>query len=370
MRLKGGQRFAVVASVLALLACAPASAGAVTFGADLGNAPNATLTCNQGVPPLFITGVGSPSCLWFSISPTPYAPASGNVTAVHVRVGAVTGPMQVVVMRSLYQNKAGDPGHPYFACCFVERYGAAFTPQANTVTTVATNLPMTEEPTPGPEDFTTNAAGDFIALSVLAPNVPIPVFVDNANADSGFYPAPTEASFTAPSPNPLFPSTNLVGEGTGQVLLNADFEAAGGGAPTGGGGNPAPAPAPAPPAPPAPAFPAITLPKLTIPVKNGTATVPIQCLLVNCTGVLNLQSGQLAGAASVASKRRAKKPKLISYGTAGFSLKAGTTGKVKVKLNAAGRKLVKAHKQVKVWANVRFTTGAGKAKSTRVTLKR
>jgi hypothetical protein len=342
----------------------------VTFGANLSNAPNATLTCGQGVPPLFVTGVGSPSCLWFSASPTPYAPATGTVTAVHVRIGAVTGPMQVVVMRSLYQNKAGDPGHPYFACCFVERYGPAFTPLANTVTTVATSLPMTEEPTPGPEDFTTNAAGDFLALSVHAPNVPIPVFVDNANADSGFYPAPTEASFSAPSSNPLFPSTNLVGEGTGQVLLSADFEAGGGGG-TGGGTPPAPGGGPAPaPAPGAAVLPAITLPKLTIPVKNGTAAVPIQCLVVDCTGVLTLQSGQPAGAAQVASKRKAKKPKLIGYGTAGFSLKAGTTGKVKVKLNAAGRKLVRAHKQVKVWANVRFTAGGGKAKSTRVTLKR
>lgn len=367
MRLNGGQRFAVAACVLALLAGAPASAGAVTFGADLSNAPNATLTCGQGVPPLFITGVGSPSCLWFSASPTPYAPASGTVTAVHVRVGAVTGPMQVVVMRSLYQNKAGDPGHPYFACCFVERYGPVFTPDANTTTTVATSLPMTEEPTPGPEDFTTNAAGDFLALSVLAPNVPIPVFVENNNADSGFYPAPTEQSFPAPSPNPLFPSTNLVGNGTGQVLLSADFEAGGGGAP--GGGAPAPgggAP-PAPAAKPAPvAIPSIALPKLTIPVRNNTATVPIQCLVLDCTGVLNLQSAQPAGAAG----KKAKKPKVVGYGTASFSLKAGASGKVKVKLNTAGRKLMKAHKQAKVWANVRFTSGAGKAKSTRVTLKR
>lgn len=359
----------MVASVLALIACAPAFAGAATFGANLGNAPNATLTCSQGVPPLFITGVGSQSCLWFSISPTPYAPATGTVTAVHVRVGAVTGPMQVVVMRSLYQNKAGDPGHPYFACCFVERYGPAFTPQLNTVTTVATSLPVTEEPTPGPEDFTTNAAGDFIALSVLAPNVPIPIFVDNANADSGFYPAPTEANFPAPSPNPLFPSTNLVGEGTGQVLLSADFEAGGGGgggtAPAAGGAAPGPSPVPAP-----PALPSIAFPKLTIPVKNGTATLPLQCLVVNCAGVLNLQNVQPPGGAGVASKKKAKKPKLVSYGAASFALKAGTTGKVKVKLNAAGRKLVKAHKQIKVWASVRFTAGGGRAKSTRVTLKR
>jgi beta-galactosidase/beta-glucuronidase len=117
-------------------------------------------------------------------------------------------------------------------------------------------------------------------------------------------------------------------------------------------------------------FPSIALPKLTIPVKGDTATVPVQCLVVNCAGVLNLQSMPLAGAASVARKHKTTKPKVVSYGTASFSLKAGATGKVKVKLDAAGRKLVKAHSKTKVWANVRFTTGAGKPKSTRVTLKR
>jgi hypothetical protein len=363
MRLTGGQRLAVVASALALIACVPTAAAAATFGADLNNAPNNPTTCGEGIFPYFSAPMGSPSCMYFSGAPGPssYAPASGTVTAVHVRVGAVTGPMQAVIMRSIYQNKAGDPGHPYFACCFVERYGPVFTPQANTVTTVATSLPVTEEPTPGPDDFSTTAAGDFIALSVLASNVPIPAFGDSRSGYSGYYPAPSEGSTPAPSPNPLTAATDGFGA---QVLISADLET-GGGAPAGGGAAPAPTPAPAQ----AP-LPSIAFPKLTIPVKNGTATVPIQCLVVNCAGVLNLQNAQPAGAAGVASKKKAKKPKLVSYGTTGFSLKAGTTGKIKVKLNAAGRKLVKAHKQIKVWANVRFTAGSGRAKSTRITLKR
>jgi len=167
VKLKGRAWTAAVGAALAVAAGAPASAGAATFGTDLSNSPNNTATCGQGYLGSY---VGSPSCMYFSGAPgpTPYAPASGTVTAVRVRVGPVTGPMQIVVLRSLYQNKAGDPGHPYFACCFVERYGPIFEPQANTVTTVQTNLPMTEEPTPGPNDFTTNAAGDFLALSVLA----------------------------------------------------------------------------------------------------------------------------------------------------------------------------------------------------------
>jgi hypothetical protein len=370
MRLTGGQRFAVVASALALAASAPAAAGAVTFGADLNNAPNSPTTCGEGIFPYFSAPMGSPSCMYYSGAPGPssYAPASGTITAVHVRVGAVTGPMQPVIMRSLYQNKAGDPGHPYFACCFVERYGPVFTPQANTVTTIAASLPVTEEPTPGPDDFSTTAAGDFLALSVLAPNVPIPAFGDSRSGYAGYYPAPSEDSTPAPSPNPLTAATDGFGA---QILVSADLDTdtgGGGGAAVPAPGGPAPAPNPTP----LPAgLASIAFPKLTIPVKHGTATLPIQCLVVDCAGVLSLQNVEQPGVgAGLASRKKAKKRKPVSYGTASFALKAGTTGKVKVKLNAAGRGLLKAHRQIKVWASIRFTAGGGRAKSTRVTLKR
>ncbi len=365
MQAKGGRRIATFAAVLAgfaALAFVPAGAGAVTFGTNLGQPATNTTTCGAGIPPLFFTGIGSPSCMYFSSAPgpTPYAPGTGTVTAVRVRVGNVTGPMQVVVMRSLYQNHAGDPGHPFFACCFVQSYGPIFTPQPNAVTEVPTNLPVTEEPTPPPEDTTTNAAGDFLALSVLASNVPIPMSIDNQTLDTGFYPAPTAGTVPAPSPNPLFGASFSAG----QVLLNAEFNAGGGGG--GGGGAVVPV---APTLRTAP-IPAVTLPRLTIPVNGNIATFPIQCLVADCSGLLNLQNAQQAGLARAAGKKRSKKPRIVSYGSVKFSLKAGKTGKVKVKLNAAGRKLFsRRHKQAKVWANVRFSSGGGRPKSTRVTLK-
>ncbi len=354
-----------VIGALAIAASIPAGAGAATFGADLSQAANNTTTCGAGIPSLFIPG--STSCMYFSGLPGPtfYAPASGTVTAVRVKVGPTTGPMQIVVMRSLYQNKAGDPGHPYFACCFVERYGPVFEPGPNAVTTVPTDLPMTEEPTPGPEDFTTNAAGDFLALSVLAPSVPFPMFIDNQSADSGFYPAPTPQSVSAPSPNPVFPSTDLP---AGQVLINADLSTnggGGGGGDGGGGGGVVPGAGGA-----RPVVPTLGLPRLTIPVRGNTATVPIQCLVVSCAGLLALQSAPQAGLGRAASGKKNKKPTVVSYGTARFSLKAGATGNIKVKLNPAGRQLLKAHKKVKVWANVRLSSGRGSGKSVHVTLKR
>src|SRR2546429_9941708 len=167
-------RIALLASTAALagLGLHAASAGAVTFGADLNAPANNTASCPN-------------TCTVFSGVPDPtfYAPASGTITTVRVKTGNFAqGPMQIVVMASLYQNNLGDPGHPYFACCFVERYGPTFTANPNGITQVPTSLPMVEQPTPAADDFTTNARGDFLALSVLAPNVPIP-----ANADGGSF---------------------------------------------------------------------------------------------------------------------------------------------------------------------------------------
>src|SRR5689334_11952049 len=151
----------------AVLACA-AIARALTFGADLTAVADNTGTCAL---------ISSSSCTFLSGAPGPafYAPLSGTVTTVRIKTGNFAqGPMQVLVMRSLYQNNAVDPGHPFFACCFVERYGPVFTPAPNAVTEVVTTLPMVEDPIPPPEDTVTNARGDFLALSVLAPDVPVP----------------------------------------------------------------------------------------------------------------------------------------------------------------------------------------------------
>ncbi|HEY4974051.1 MAG TPA: hypothetical protein VII41_10605 [Steroidobacteraceae bacterium] len=350
------------------------AAATVTFGTNLAQQPNAPLKCSEGVLNQFlgqfIFGPFSGDCMWSSIvvgsiAESLTAPASGTVTTVRVRIGAETGPMQVNVVRFLFRQ-TGDPAKPELACCFLEAYGPVFTPTPNAITTVATNLPVTVEATPPPNDTTTIAATDQLALASLNPGVQVPLFATKGGENDpsvlsyAWYPAPSAPGVPAPSPNPLGGFADMSGF---KVLMNADLD-------TGGGAPPGPAPAPAgptpPPAPPA-AIPAFVLPRLTVPVRGGMATVPIQCLVLDCSGLIALQSAQQAGAASAANKQA---PRIISYGTARFSLKAGTTGKVKVKLNAAGRRLVRSHRRATVWANVRFTSGAGSAKSARVTLKR
>ncbi len=351
-------------------------AGALTFGTDLNQAPNAPLSCGQGVLNQFL-GQFSPfgpfngTCTWSSVvvgsaAESLTAPASGTVTAVHVRAGATTGPMQIDVIRFLFRQ-TGDPAKPELACCFVQAYGPVFTPTPNAITTVQTSLPVKVDPTPSPADTSTIAATDQLALSSLDPTVQVPLFATAGGAADlnvlsyAWYPAPTSPAVPAPSPNPIAGFADLSGF---KVLMNADLDTGGGGGGAPGGGGPGGgAPAGDGGAP----VPAIALPTLTIPVRRGAAAVPIRCLVLDCTGLIALQS---ARPAKTASTKRAKAPKLISYGSARFSLKAGTTTKVKVKLSALGLKLVKAHSRSRVWANVRFSAGGGTPASVRLTLKR
>jgi hypothetical protein len=373
-----GTRIAVVCAVAAAGALAPSSAGALTFGTDLEQPANAApMLCGNGVLNQFLMefriGPFGGSCTWTSVvvgsaAESLTAPATGTVTAVRVKMGATTGPMQVLVVRYLF-SQSGNPGSPNLACCFVQAYGPVFTPAANAITTVPVNLPVTVEPTPPPSDLTDVAATDQLALSSLDPSVQVPLFATNAGqADLhvlsyAWYPAPTAPAVPAPSPNPIGGFADLTGF---KLLMNADFTPAG----SGGGGGPAPAPGGggAPPPVLAPPIPALGLPA-TLPVRGNTATIPLRCLLAACNGTLTLQNAQLAGLAR-AGATTAKKPRLLGYGSARFALAAGAAGKVKVTLNASGRKLLSGRRTAKVWANVRFTSGGGAPKSTRVTLKR
>ena len=339
-------------SVLALVAALSAAAlfapdaGAVTFGADLGAPVNNTVTCGSAF--------GTSSCTMYSGAPGPafYAPAGGTVTTVRVKTGDFAqGPMQIVVLRSLYQNHAGDPGHPYFACCFVEQYGPTFTPNRNGVTAVPTSLPMVEDPTPPPDDTTTNARGDFLALSVLAGNVPIPANIDNSSGYAFYAPAPNPQSTPAPSPNPIFATTDGFGS---HVMMNADLDTGGGGAGGGGGGGGAGGGG------------AGDVRPLTFPtggqLLGTTAAVPLACALATaCNGRVELSDGAVV--LRIAAKK-AKKPKV--YGSSSFSIPAGKTKSVKVKLNAAGRKRLGRHKSLSLTVTAKV---GSHTVSSRVTFK-
>jgi hypothetical protein len=288
-----------LALVLAI-ALQPAAVRAITFGSDLTGAADNTGTCSLLL---------SPSCLFYSGAPGPsfYAPVTGTVSRVRVKTGNVEqGPMQIVVMRSLFQNSP-TPGRPYFACCFVQQYGPIFTPPPNTVTEVQASLPMVVDPVPPPEDLVTNARGDFLALAVLDPNVPIPATFDGASVFSGYAPAPTPQTTPAPSPNPLVASANGAGY---HILMQADLD-------PGGGGD-----------------------ALPVAIATGgnligsTAAIPVTCVLTSaCRGVLRLTGLPVRSFTNASARAKA-------YGKKRFTIPAGATASVSVKLNAAGRRLL------------------------------
>jgi hypothetical protein len=351
----------------AALLSAPATASAVTFGADLNQPANNPITCADGWPnqlyplggyPFYNTG--NSSCMWTgsSAAQTLYAPSSGTVTAVRVRVGPATGQMQIVVIRTLYRNTF-EPGKPELACCVIETYGPAFTPQANTTTTVPTSLSMVEDPTPAPNDTSTIAADDLLALEVLEPNVPVPAYTATGGAseaaipDFAWFPAPSQAGVPAPSPNVVSYNGDFSGY---QVLMNAEMGAA-----PNPKANPNPSPNPV-----SPVLqqlvPALAFPKLTLPVRGGRITLPLQCARANCVGNVLLQSIEQPGATVASAKHKAKS---VTYGSGAVNVPSGTKGKVTIKLNAAGKKATR-HKNLKAWAN--FTLGPTKL-SKRITLR-
>jgi hypothetical protein len=353
---------AVLIGLMAGLVAAAPSSAATTFGADLTPPVTNTASCGQAF--------GTSSCLAYNVVQSSFAPFSGVVRTVRVKTGdAPQGPMQVVVLRQYYQNNLQNPGTPNIFCCFVQEYGPTFTPQRNAVTTVPTTLGMVEQPVPASGDGNTVATGDFLALSVLDGTTPIPL---------GDSPSPVGAAFNAPAPTAPgtpAPSPNAIGGGRGggraTVMMNADIDPVDAGG--GGGGTPTPVVPPATGAPVQTTGPAPT-PAATKPVllkQHGgrlttrAATLPLTCKLTGtCAGVLTLRD-RAPAATTRAKATKTSKP--VVLGSARFSVAAGKTRSVTVKLNAAGRKLARRHGKQTVYETA---TVAKTAVTTKVTLRR
>jgi hypothetical protein len=357
------RRTAIVSMAGALVAAALASpAHAVPFGANLNQPANVTFDCTvlPGPPPGFEPGFtvlpsGFPTCTWMSTGSVTNAqagtfvvPVAGTVTQVSVRVGAVTGPMQVVVMRAFRDFfSTASP-----ICCTEVARTPPFTPTPNAVTTIATALPVRKDTLPDP--INRSVTFDMLALSVLAPNVPVPAF-DSGSHDPANFAIPGAVVYH-PAVGPSQERFTSSGVGGFQVLMAADVTPS----PTGAG--------------PVPQVPAGVGPGITAPialvgrvlaVNNGAVRLPIRCSLATgrCIGTVRLQSGAIGVAATAAKKRRLK-----TFGSARVSIPAGKQATVRVRLNKAGRKLVRSKRRVKVWANA--SVGGKRVAPVRMTLRR
>lgn len=346
---------ALLLATLVALSTAGTSTAA-TFGTDLTPPVTSTLTCGQAF--------NAPSCMAYSVIPGAFAPFSGVVKTVRVKTGDTPqGPMQVLVLRQYYQNNLQNPGTPNIFCCFVQEYGPTFTPQRNGVTEVPATLGMVEQPVPPSGDGNTVATGDFLGLSVLGSNIAIPLTGSQSPVGAAFYaPAPNAASTPAPSPSGI---PGALGGRQATVMLNADIDPLDGP----GGATPITPPITGTPVTGAP----VPAPVATKPVlleQHGgrltgkAASLPLTCKL---TGTLTLRDRAPAAAtrAKATRKKQAKKP--VVLGSAKFSVGAGKTKSVSVKLNTAGRKLARKHGKHTVYETA---TVGGVPVTTKVTLKR
>ncbi|HEV7773616.1 MAG TPA: hypothetical protein VGO48_10060 [Conexibacter sp.] len=358
-------RLLALAATLGLSLAAPAAAPAIPFGANLNLPANVAFDCTASpLPNAFGTGFvlvpvpnGAQTCSWMAVGTANQpaegsflAPVAGTVTQVSARVGPVTGPMQVIVLRSFRDFfSTASP-----VCCTEVARTPVFTPAPNAVTTIQTALPVRKDTVPDPVNRTVTF--DALALSVLAPGVPVPAF------DSGRH---NPADFGAPSAIAYHPAVGpgqeafASGSGVGgfQVLLAADVTPSATGQGPAGGGPTGTAPA------------AIRLVQPAATVRDGRAPVVITCGLAagRCVGVLRLQSraGAAGGrAAAVAAKRR----RTVTYGSARISVSAGRRATVSVALTRAGRALLRRHARRTVWLNA--TVGRRAVPAVRLTLRR
>ncbi|HEY8001945.1 MAG TPA: hypothetical protein VID76_08405 [Solirubrobacterales bacterium] len=326
-----------IALVAGTLVIAPTT-DAVTFGADLGRPADNTYACSDFG--------GGPTCSAESSNPytgeNGFPPVgTGVVTQVRVKVGPVTGPMQIVVEQALRQDNPGDPGHPIYACCTAIDASGVFTPRPNAVTAINVNLPVRQ-------DLTPNGNGVYVdqhlSLSVLSANVPIPASSDQ-NASVGLW----------------FPAWHVGDERAGSygtagadILFNADWQASGAG--FSGGGSP------------------VALAGRSARVSGGQAVIELTCnLSKTCKGKLTLADQQAIVAPPFgpdvappfSAGKRAK-----TYGSARFRIKPRQTEAVTAKLKGPGKHLLDDRPKAKVWGNVQLEDSSALAASFRVQLER
>jgi hypothetical protein len=281
----------------------------------------------------------------FIVPQGPDSHGSGTISAFHVKVGAYTGPMQIVLMQALREVAKSA------ACCTVVDVSPWFTPGAGTVTTIPVDWPTENDNVPNPEDNV--YAFDTMAITV-GEGVAVPVAEHSGAVDTFFAPA---------CPGSVGTECDVYGGDERYVVtMSADWSPS---------AEPAPAPtptgpAPTPPPPTLPATPGIAFPHGVARVRNGVVLLPLTCSSAQCVGSVLLQNfrrGTAVTASGAASRRR-----LTTYGHATFTIGAGAHADVRVRLDGQGRRLLGRRRSVVVYANV--TLRGGRAVSLRITLRR
>lgn len=328
--------------MLVLCAVLPATATAQTTvrGASLdpARAPNFNSDCSTkpfpdiNDPNLAYAPVasGQPSCTWwqtgvFAAPNDPrsgYVPGDGVVTNVSVRSGPTPAPLRFAIVRQLTQATQGIPSGDS-ECCFFVRETAPVQPAPNAVSTFTVNLPV--ESNRGPNVVT----NDVLAISAVSGTGSLPIFAVPGQTSANMFTQPGTVDAAA-----TFPAMGTLANDTGggrrpegyagfELQVAYSFVSAPGtispGAPvrlgptditTIGGG-------------------------VLRPI-GGALDVTLDCLQVTCRGSVNVLTRSPVRAAAKRQPLRIR-----SLGKRAFSLQKGTKRKVRLKLNALGRRLAR-----------------------------
>lgn len=326
------RRSVIVAAALALL-CLPAlcasPAAAVTIGTDLNRAPNVNYDCTvtpgtDAFGGRFLLRQGVPTCTYMatpvSLDESPQGRQPGGVlTSVTVRTGPVTGPMQATILGFTRTIQFGPQ------CCTFQAASQVFTPAPNTTTTVPVRLPMRNELQLGVGEFV-----DYLALTVLAPNVPIPMQDLGGGSTPGaiaFYPhvKPGDVRVDGAGLGGLVPLIS------GEFSPTCSASASGTAARTAAGG----------------CSPAVALAKNRAKVRKGRASTTVLCnAAAPCVGSLRLMTKKKRGK-SLASTTKLK-------------LAAAGSKKVKIRLSSRGRSLIRRKRSNKIWMVSKLSSGGQK----------
>lgn len=330
---------------LTMAMIAPATAGAVTFGA----ANIETRTANNAITCGTILATSCTSYASAELPPVnaaeslavplPNPVANGDQTGRvdTVRIKAAPGPAAQAQLAIVELSQPAYGGEVFPSD--VSALSATFTlnPGLNTVNT---DLPVGYRLSPS--GFVVRSA---LAITILDGTTPIPgevrsfcssIFTKSVNPGSAF--PPYEGLLAIGDLTTGFVQNN--GLCNLQVLMQADLTITT----------------------PPPKGPVLDFKRGVAAVKGSLAILPLRCRAgAACVGTLLLQGARASAATPKAQKR-------VVYGRGKVNIGAGKTRRIKIRLSKAGRTLVRKRKSAKVYAKVTYR--GGKTARHRITLKR